>query len=339
MELRQLRYFAALAGTCHFGRAAEMLHMAQPPLSQAIRRLEKELGVRLFERTTRHVALTGAGEVFRTDVENVLRAVDESVERVGRFARGAEGVLRIGFTGAASYRQLPTLARLMQKHMPGVALDVHTEMLTPAQEAGLHEGRLDVGVLRPPVRGDGLTGRALADEPLVLAHPAEHWLGAGTGTGDEPVRLERLRGEDFIVYGSGLGSVVGDAALRSCLDAGFDPHRAHEVTETSAALALVAAGLGVTLLPESIRSAPREGVLCKDVEDARHVGLSLAWRSDDDSPLLREFLYALERERFFPDAAPAYAASSAAACVSVPADASFSEESATHTYPEGRRSP
>lgn len=299
MELRHLRYFAALAGTCHFGRAAERLHMAQPPLSQAIRQLEKELGVALFERTTRHVALTGAGEVFRTDVENVLRAVDESVERVGRFARGAEGVLRIGFTGSASYRQLPTLARLMQKHMPGVVLDVHTEMLTPAQETGLHERRLDVGVLRPPVRGDGLTGRAVADERLVLAHPAEHWL-AGT----ESVRLEQLRHEDFIMYGSGLGSVVSDAAVRSCLDAGFDPHRAHEVTETSAALALVAAGLGVTLLPESIRSAPREGVLCKDVEDARPVRLSLVWRSDDDSPMLREFLKALESEGFFSGPAP-----------------------------------
>jgi DNA-binding transcriptional LysR family regulator len=162
MELRHLRYFTAVARTRHFGRAAENLHMAQPPLSQAIRRLEKELGVELLSRTTRQVALTGAGEVFRTDAERVLKAVDEAVARVARFAAGAEGVLRIGLTGAASYRQLPALARLMKREMPRVTLEVHTEMLTPAQEAGLAERRLDLGLLRPPVRREGVAHRTVA---------------------------------------------------------------------------------------------------------------------------------------------------------------------------------
>jgi len=294
MELRHLRYFAAVAETCHFGRAAERLHMAQPPLSQAIRQLESELGVDLFRRTTRQVALTGAGEVFRTDVRNVLRSVDEAVARVGRFARGAEGVLRIGLTGSASYRQLPTLARLVKKRLPGVVLDVHTELLTPAQETGLCDRHLDVGVLRPPTRREGIAQRPVADESLVLAVPAEHWLSDA-----ESVRVEQLRHENFIMYGAALSSVVNDAAARSCLAAGFHPHCAYEVTETSAALALVAAGLGVTLLPESIRSAPREGVLCKRVENALPVRLSLAWREDDDSPLVRQFLHAVEDEDLF----------------------------------------
>ena len=111
MELRHLRYFAAVAETRHFGRAADGLHMAQPPLSQAIRRLETELGVELFARTTRQVALTGAGEVFRTDVERILTAVDEAVARVGRFASGAEGVLRIGLTAPPRTANCP--------HSPG----------------------------------------------------------------------------------------------------------------------------------------------------------------------------------------------------------------------------
>ncbi|NDZ78344.1 LysR family transcriptional regulator [Streptomyces sp. SID10853] len=294
MELKHFRYFVAVAETRHFGKAAERLHMAQPPLSQAIRRLEAELGVELFTRTTRQVTLTGAGEVFRTDVQRILKAVDDAVARVGRFTSGTEGVLRIGLTGSASYRQLPSLARLVKLEMPHALLEVHTEMLTPAQEKGLAERRIDVGVLRPPVREDGITHRPIAEEPLVAAVPAEHRL-AGAGS----VRVEQLRHENFIMYGATLGSVVHDLVVRSCLASGFSPHCAYEVTETSAALALVAAGLGVAVLPDSIRSAPREGVLCKEIEGALSVRLDLAWRTDDESPLLRNLLKVLERNDVF----------------------------------------
>ncbi|MEB8338366.1 LysR substrate-binding domain-containing protein [Streptomyces endophyticus] len=294
MELRHLRYFAAVAETRHFGKAAQALHMAQPPLSQAIRRLETELGVELFTRTTRQVSLTGAGEVFRTDVERILTSVDEAVARVGRFATGVEGVLRVGLTGSASYRQLPSLARLVKHEMPHVRMEVHTEMLTPAQELGLIERRLDVGVLRPPIRQEGIAQRLIADEPLIAAVPEGHWLADAQG-----IRVEQLRHEDFIMYGATLGSVVNDAVVRSCLASGFYPHRAYEVTETSAALALVAAGLGVAVLPASIRSAPREGVVCREIEDALTVPLALAWRHDDDSPLIRQLLDVLERHDMF----------------------------------------
>ncbi|MEV0186752.1 LysR family transcriptional regulator [Streptomyces sp. NPDC050625] len=228
MELRHLRYFAAVAETCHFGRAAERLHMAQPPLSQAIRRLEVELGVELFTRTTRQVALTGAGEVFRGDVERILKCVDDAVARVGRFASGAEGVVRIGLTGSGSYRQLPALARLLEREMPQVMLEVHTEMLTIAQETGLVERRLDMGVLRPPVRQEGIAHRPIADEQLVLAIPEEHWLSKA-----ETVRLAQLRHENFVMYGAVLGSVVNDAVIRGCIAAGFHPHCAYEVNENS----------------------------------------------------------------------------------------------------------
>lgn len=294
MELRYLRYFVAVADARHFGRAAQALHMAQPPLSQAIRRLEAELGVELLTRTTRQVALTVAGEVFHADARRILAAVDEAVARAGRFASGTEGVLRIGLTGSASYRQLPALARLVERELPGVTMEVHTEMLTPAQEAGLLDMRLDVGVLRPPVRRDGIAHRALADEPLVLAAPEGHRL-AGAAT----VRLGQLRQESFIMYGSASGSVVHDTVVRSCLAAGFRPRHAHEATETSTVLALVAAGLGVAVLPDSIRSAPREGVVYRDIEDAPSVRLVLAWRADDASPLLRNLLAALDRNGMF----------------------------------------
>ncbi|WP_328634934.1 LysR substrate-binding domain-containing protein [Streptomyces sp. NBC_00356] len=294
MELRHLRYFAAVAETRHFGKAAQALHMAQPPLSQAIRRLETELDVELFTRTTRQVSLTGAGEVFRTDVERILTSVDEAVARVGRFATGVEGVLRVGLTGSASYRQLPSLARLVKQEMPHVRMEVHTEMLTPAQELGLIERRLDVGVLRPPIRQEGIAHRLIADEPLIAAVPEGHRLADA-----QDIRVEQLRHEDFIMYGATLGSVVNDAVVRSCLASGFYPHRAYEVTETSAALALVAAGLGVAVLPASIRSAPREGVVCRAIEDALTVPLALAWRREDETPLIRQLLDVLERHDLF----------------------------------------
>lgn len=294
MELRHLRYFATLADLRHFGRAAERLHISQPPLSRAIGQLEKELGVELFTRTTRQVVLTGAGEVLRADVQRILEAVDETVARVGRFASGAEGVLRVGLTGSASYRQLPLLAKLVKRELPHVMLEVHTEMLTPAQELGLIERRLDVGLLRPPIRQEGVVHRAVADEPLVLTIPEGHWLGDA-----ETVRIEQLRHEGFIMYRSTLGSVVNDAVVRSCLTAGFYPQCSHEVAETSTALALVAAGLGIAVLPDSIRAAPREGVLCRTIEDALPVRLVLAWREDDDSPLLRSLLDILEKNQVF----------------------------------------
>ncbi|MDI3390613.1 LysR family transcriptional regulator [Streptomyces sp. B-S-A8] len=294
MELRHLRYFMAVAETCHFGKAAELLHMAQPPLSQAIRRLEAELGVELFSRTTRQVHLTGAGELFRTDAERVLRAVDEAAARVARFAAGAEGVLWFGLTGTAAYRQLPALARLVKQEMPHVMMEVETEMLTSAQERGLLERRLDVGVLRPPVRQEGIAHRPIAVEPLIVAVPEQHWLADA-----DSVRFEQLRHEDFIRYAARLGSVVNDAVARGCTAAGFPPHAAYEVKETSTALALVAAGLGVAVLPESVRAAPRAGVVCKDIEDAPTVRLDLAWRADDPSPLLRNLLEMLERHQIF----------------------------------------
>ncbi len=163
-----------------------------------------------------------------------------------------------------------------------------------AKESGLIERRLDIGVLRPPVRLDGIAHRPLDNEALVAVVPERHRLA-----GADTVRIDELRHEDFIMYAATLGSVVNDAVVRACLASGFYPHRAYEVTETSAALALVAAGLGIAVLPDSIRAAPREGVLCKDIEDALSIPLALAWREDDESPLLHSLLTVLEQNDLF----------------------------------------
>lgn len=298
MELRHLRYFAAVAETRHFGRAAERLHMAQPALSQSVRQLEAELGTPLFVRTTRHVSLTPAGEFLHAEALRVLGAVDDSVRGVRRIADGRLGLVRIGFTGTSAFTQLPRIARTLRRELPGVALEIHADLLTPAQADGLRTGSLDLGVLRPPVTGDGLTLRTIQVEPLVLALPADHRLVT------EPVvAVADLRSEDFVTYADSH-SAVNDAVLRSCREAGFAPRRSHEAPGTSVLLALVAAGLGVGLVPASVRAVPLPGVVFRDVADVATVELSLAWRRDSGSVLVAAVLETLTEDGLF-DTAPA----------------------------------
>lgn len=293
MELRHLRYFAAVAETCHFGRAAERLHMAQPALSQAIRQLEAELGAVLLTRTTRQVSLTPAGEFLYDEARRLLRQIDDAVTGVRRVADGRKGLVRVGFTGTAAFTQLPRFARALQQHLPEVALDVHADMLTPAQSSGLRDGSLDLAVLRPPVTGDGMEVRTIEVEPLVLALPADHRLVA------EPViSLADLATEDFVIY-SGKNSAVNEAVLRACREAGFTPRREHEAAGTAVLLPLVAAGLGIAVVPGSVRAVPLAGVIFRELTDAGSIELALAWRRDDPSALVRSVLAALEDAGLF----------------------------------------
>lgn len=288
MELRHLRYFVAVAETRHFGRAAERLHLAQPALSQSVRQLEAELGTPLFTRTTRQVSLTPAGEFLRVEATRILAAIEDSVRGVSQLADGQLGLVRIAFTGTAAYTQLPRIVRLVKADLPHVALEIHADQLTPAQVSGLLESRLDLGVLRPPVSGDGLALRTITMEPLVLALPDDHRLV------DEPeIDMVDLRPESFVMYADPR-SAVNQAVLRSCRDAGFTPHREHEAPGTAVLLALVAAGLGVALVPESVRAAPLAGVVFRDVPDAASTELALAWRRDTTSPLVEAVLAVLE---------------------------------------------
>jgi DNA-binding transcriptional LysR family regulator len=292
VEIRQLQYFVAVAQTRHFGRAAERLHMAQSPLSQAIRQLEAQLGATLFDRTTRRVELTPAGEALLLDAERILGSIEAAQTRVRLVGAGRTGLLRVGATGLAAYRQLPQLARIATRELPGLELRFEPDLLTPAQEQALEEDRIDLAVLRPPLRRAGLASRLVARERLVVAVPQSHRLA-----GDEPVRLAELRDEDFVVYGV-PDSVVDGAVTQACLSAGFLPRRVHAAAQTSILLTLVAAGLGVAVLPEAALALRVQGVQLIPVADEVSIDLAIAWRREDPSPALARLLRALEANGF-----------------------------------------
>ncbi|MUN38655.1 LysR family transcriptional regulator [Actinomadura litoris] len=295
MELRRLRYFVAVADEGHFGRAAERLHIAQPPLSLQIKKLEGEVGVTLLDRSTRRVALTPAGERFLGRARAILASVDDARAEAVRVAAGEVGRVSIGFIGTATYAMLPALARRLRAELPGVELDLKGEMLTPDQADALREGRLDLAVVRTPLPGTELDVRPLRRERLIVALPEGHPLADGTD-----VDLRNLREDHFLSYPSRHRSVIRDAVLEACRRAGYRPRLVQEVAETSTLLVFVAAGLGVALVPESVRYLPLPGVVFRPLTGSPvHVELAVATRDGEASPLVarvRAALLAMYRE-------------------------------------------
>ncbi len=279
MELRHLRYFVAVAEELHFGRAAERLHMAQPPLSQQIKQLETELGVALLERTTRQVSLTAAGERYLERTRAVLAAVDQAGTEAVRISEGEVGRVSIGFIGSATYSLLPEIARGLRDVFTEIEFDFKGELLTPDQEAALRDGSIDIAVLRTPVTDPGIEVQVVRREGLVVALPSGHPL-----TTSEAIRVKDLKGQPFISYPSEHRSVLHDAILTLCSRAGFRPRKVAQVAETSTMVVFVAAGLGIAVLPESVTALQLPGVEFRPVADRATVDLAIGWRPDRLTP-------------------------------------------------------
>lgn len=287
METRHLRYFVAVAEERHFGRAAARLHMAQPPLSQQIKQLEEQLGARLLTRSTRKVELTAAGELLLERGRRILEDLDTLEADVAQVAAGARGVLRVGFTGSATYRLMPQIVREAKEKLPGLLLNVQGEMLTPQLVAGLEDHSLDVAVLRPPVRSADLEVKFLEHDELVVALPDDSpWAEFGT------LSLDQLAGEAFVAYP--LDSAVTGIFLDACRKSGFFPRIVQEARETSTLLSFVAAGAGAALIPTTTKTFSMRGTVFRPLRDAPAVDLAVAWRRDDNSPLLANFISLLD---------------------------------------------
>jgi DNA-binding transcriptional LysR family regulator len=293
-ELWHLRYFVAVAERLHFGRAAEALHISQPPLSRAIRALESRLGVALFARSRRRVELTREGARFLEDARRVLQQLERSALELRGMARGEQDRLRIGFVSLADYGVLPGLLRSYKAARPGVALSLR-EMLSPDQAAALVSGELDFGLLLPPVAESGqLEHLVVQRERFVAALPVGHRHAAGRGK----LSISALAGEPFVMVPREIAPGLYDIVAGLAAAGGISLDIAQEAIQMQTVVSLVSSGLGSAIVPASVANLGRRGVAYRELAEPHpRLDLWLAWPRGSLSPAGREFLAHARRGR------------------------------------------
>lgn len=285
-ELRQLRCFVAAAEELHFGRAAARVNMTQPPLSRQIQLLERAVGVKLLERTSRLVKLTPAGRIFLIEARRILRLVESAALTTRRTASGESGTITLGFTAASGYSFLPRLVGLCQSRIPNVNLALK-EMVTTDQVEALLSGRIDVGLLRPPITRPEFSKIRIANEPLVAALPSgDIRLQSATLTPQD------FHGQPFIMYSPEGARYFHDMIVAMFDSEGVAPQNVQFLSQIHSIIALVQAGLGAALVPEAATSLHFDGVHFRPLSmSAPHPAeLYFVWRSNNDNPALEPLL-------------------------------------------------
>jgi len=284
-ELWQLRYFVAVAERLHFGRAAEALHISQPPLSRAIRALEERLGVTLFARSRRRVELTPEGARLLEETRRVIAQIERTVLELRGMASGEQGRLRIGFVSLADYGVLPGLLKTFKRVRPGVTLALR-EMLSPEQAAALAAGELDFGLLLPPVSGE-FEHIVMQRERFVVALPARHRLARSRGK----LALSELAGDPFVMVPREIAPGLYDIVTALAARAGFSLNVAQEAIQMQTVVSLVSSGLGAAIVPASVANLGRRGVVYRELADPHpKLDLWLAWPRGALGAAGRDFL-------------------------------------------------
>ena len=290
MELRHLRYFVTVGEELHFGRAAARLLIVQPSLSQQIRQLEDELGFPLLYRTKRSVELTDAGKVFLVQAKHVLAQVEEAKRTAQRAYRGEVGRLVVGYISSSTYDVLPMMLRLYRERFPGVEVALR-ELTTREQLRALEEDIIQVGLLRLPISAPMLKVEVVRREPIVCVLPEGHALAAR-----QRIAASLLANEPFVLQSSQRGAGYYAQLMNLCLAAGFSPHVIQEVTEIHTIVSLVAAGIGVSLVPLSARNIRSQGVVYRELEGTPTMTeMAVAWPRTSRSEIVQNFL-AVARE-------------------------------------------
>jgi DNA-binding transcriptional LysR family regulator len=287
LELRHLRYFVAVAEELHFGRAARRLHMAQPPLSQQIRKLEQLVGSPLLVRTSRRVALTPAGETFLERSRHVLRQVGADIEEAARIGRGEEGRLDVGFITSAIPLGITERIRTFRQRYPAVHVQLH-EGYTSQILARVLDRDIDMGIVRDTEPHPALATTTLATERFVAVLPLGH-----PATAEASIDAGVLRDEPFVFYPRGAGERAYMLNLEACRDAGYEPRVVQEGTSWVTLLHLVGAGLGVTIAPESATIGAPASVRVIELRGATSTSdVQLIHRVEDARAMLGNFLRA-----------------------------------------------
>jgi DNA-binding transcriptional LysR family regulator len=290
VELRQLRYFVAVAEERHFGRAAKRLRLSQPPLSAQIKGLEEELGVKLFQRSTRQVALTDAGRTFLERAEGILEAVEEAKEAAKGADEGVRGRLEIGFISSATLGLLPPAIRLFRERFAGVEIELR-ELTSAQQIDALYAGEIRVGLVRLPLRAPGLRFEPLQEESFLVALPSGHPLEAL-----ESVPLEAMVDQPLIFFTRQLMPSLHAQIVELFQRVGAFPNVVQHAVHLQTIVGLVASDVGLAILPEPAERLSREGVVYRslDAPDATSwVGLA---RVEEDGSLLVENFVRTVRE-------------------------------------------
>lgn len=284
IELRHLRYFIAVAEELHFGRAARRLHLAQPPLSQQIRKLEEILGCQLFLRTSRAVRLTAAGEAFLERARRTLRNVKDDMEEARGIGRGEQGLLRVGFISSAMLTAIPRTFGVYHGRFPKVQLQLF-ESYTASVMRSLLSGEIDVGILRDGGPSNGLQVEPIYSEPYVAVLPRQHPLAA-----NKSITAAALRDEPFVFHTPSAGTRAFEKPMSLCEEHGFRPRIVQEAPQWLTLLRLVGAGLGVTIAPACVERIVMNDVVCVRLRGATvRSDLEIAHRTGEDRMLVHAF--------------------------------------------------
>ncbi|BAY35316.1 transcriptional regulator LysR family protein (plasmid) [Nostoc carneum NIES-2107] len=286
MELRHLRYFIAVAEELHFSKAAERLHIAQPPLSQQIQQLEAELGVELFHRKTkRQVQLTEAGKVFLQEAYGLLLQLENAIALTQRIGRGQTGQLRIGFTSLVIYELLPSILRQFREQFPQVEL-VLRELTTSQQEQAIRDSLIHIGFAHPPLEDDTLSYQSIHQQTLVVALPSNHSL-----TQTEYIQVQELEDEPLIMFPRYLAPGLYDLIMSLFRQRNIKPQITQEAVQMQTIVGLVSAGMGVAITPSVLQNLQRSGVTYRPLlEAAPVIETAVIWQENSLTPLVENFL-------------------------------------------------
>jgi len=290
IELRHLRYFLAVAETLHFSKAAQILGIAQPPLSQQIKRLEQLLGHRLFDRTTRGVKLTLAGQLLAERARSTIEKVQDDLAQVRRLGRGEEGTLTVGFSGSVMFTDLPLAIESYRRRYPKVELRLR-ELSTAAQIAGLLTGTLDLAFLRDADPTEGIRIGTLLEERYVAVLPDAHRLAR-----KRSLRVRDLQKEPFILFARRMGPLAFDRTIACCERNGFRPNIVQDAPQWPTLVRLVSAGLGVSLAPACVANVAIPGAVYREVHAACRTTVDLGIKAGSATTLANNFVR-IARER------------------------------------------